>query len=135
MEVNRNFLGTIPIYRYLSLFAICYRWSPYLTYSVDYFIIKSSWSWTQWCSAQESSLYFASNTFLSFMLQTDTHHKVEIFSTWICIIINHSQYANIYLFYVPIASGLQQLSVRKGYQLWESEIKSLLVYKLCNCIA
>ena len=60
---QQEFLGRIPNYRYLSLFAICYRWGPYLTYSVDYFIIKSSWSFTQWCSAQESSLYFASNTF------------------------------------------------------------------------
>ena len=37
---QQEFLETIPNYRYLSSFAICYRWGPYLTYSVDYFIIK-----------------------------------------------------------------------------------------------
>ena len=131
---SKKFLGTIP---YLSLFAILYWWGPYLTYSVDYFVINSSWSFTQWFFAQESSLYFCEQHFfclLCFKQIFTTKLKSFQHEFILSSIIVNMQRSILLSFGVPIASEIHQLSVRKGDQLWEGEIKSLLVYKLCNFI-
>ena len=126
-----KYLGTIP---YLSLFAILYWWGPYLTYSVVYFIINSSWSFTQWCSAQESSLYFCEQHFfcvLCFKQIFTTKLKSFQHEFILSSIIVNVQRSILFLCPDSIWNTTNQCTkslVRNG------EIKSLLVYKLCNFI-
>ena len=139
MEVNKKSLGTIPNNMYLSLFAISYWWGPYLTYSVDYFIIKSSWSFTQSTVMLCSRVVFVfceQHFFCLLCFKQIFTTKLKSFQHEFILssIIVNMQRSILLSFGVLIASEIHQLSVRKGDQLCEGEIKSLLVYKLCNFI-